>query len=82
MLSIRPPVKPLWQGCDGAAMKMLKPGIEIQQLDESRYAVVVDGFVRYVGPAEECRRRATILAPKSSDRDAQARALGRLWRLA
>jgi hypothetical protein len=62
-------------------MKARKAGIEVQQLDGNRYAVVVDGIVRYVGPVEECRRRATILAPKLSDREAQARALGRLRQL-
>jgi hypothetical protein len=62
-------------------MRARKAGIEIQRLDESRYAVIVDGLVRYVGPMEECRRRAMILAPKDSDRDAQDRALGRLGRL-
>ena len=55
----------------------MKPGIEIQRLDEHRYAVAVDGLVRYVGTLEECERRATILAPKR-DRAAQDRALGRL----
>ena len=58
-------------------MKAQKPGIEIQRLDEHRYAVAVDGVVRYVGTLEECERRAAILAPKS-DRAAQDRALGRL----
>jgi hypothetical protein len=59
-------------------MKLRKAGIEVQHLDGNRYAVVVDGIVRYVGHVDECRRRATILAPKAIDRDAQARALGRL----
>ena len=61
-------------------MNARKAGIEIQQLDDNRYAVIVDGLVRYVGPVDECRRRAMILAPKHSDRNAQARALGRLGR--
>jgi hypothetical protein len=65
----------------GTAMKARKGGIEIQQLDGNRYAVLLDGIVRYVGPVEECRRRAMILAPKESDREAQARALGRLRQL-
>lgn len=62
-------------------MKARKAGIEVQQLDGNRYAVYVGGIVRYVGPVEECRRRARILAPKESDRDAQARALCRLRQL-
>ena len=59
-------------------MRVRKAEIEIQRLDDCRYAVIVDGLVRYVGPVEECRRRAMILAPKDSDLAAQARALGRL----
>jgi hypothetical protein len=62
-----------------AAMKPRKTGSEIQRLDETRYAVVVDGLVRYVGTLEECQRRATILLPQN-DRAAQDRALGRLGR--
>jgi hypothetical protein len=79
---VRVPLPPADQAAkDGAAMKLRRAGVEIQQLDGNRYAVVVDGIVRYVGAVEECRRRATILAPKASDRDAQARALGRLREL-
>jgi len=55
-------------------------GIEIQRLDENRYAVVVDGLVRYVGTLKECQRRAEILLPPN-DRAAQDQALGRLGRL-
>jgi hypothetical protein len=62
-------------------MHVRKAGIEVRRLDDDRYAVLVDGLVRYVGAVDECRRRALILAPKYSDRDAQARALGRLGRL-
>jgi hypothetical protein len=58
------------------AMKAPKPGIEIQRLDDKRYAVMVDGLVRYVGTLEECQRREAILAPKN-DRAAQDRALER-----
>ncbi len=60
-------------------MKARKVGIEILRLDENRYAVTIDGIVRYVGTLEECERRAAILSPKS-DRAAQDRALGRLTR--
>ena len=60
-------------------MKACKAGVEIQRLDENRYAVTIDGVVRYVGTLEECERRAAILIPKN-DRAAQDRALGRLTR--
>jgi hypothetical protein len=52
----------------------------IQRLDERRYAVVVDGFVRYVGSHAECDRRAAILIPKN-DRATQDQALLRLAHL-
>ena len=58
-------------------MKAPKAGVEILWLGENRYAVSVDGIVRYVGTLEECKRRAAILTPKD-DRAAQDRALGRL----
>jgi hypothetical protein len=58
-------------------MKTHKGDIVIQRLDEGRYAVAVDGIVRYVGTQEECERRVAILVPKN-DRAAQDRALGRL----
>jgi hypothetical protein len=32
--------------------------LEIRRLDEKRYALTVDGLVRYVGTQEECERRA------------------------
>jgi hypothetical protein len=57
-------------------MKARKAGVELQRLDQNRYAVTVDGLVRYVGTLEECERRAAILAPKN-DREAQDRALVR-----
>jgi hypothetical protein len=60
-------------------MKTHKGDILIQRLDETRYAVAVDGVVRYVGSQAECERRCAILAPKSG-RDAQDRALVRLSR--
>jgi hypothetical protein len=58
-------------------MRARKTGVEIQRLDEIRYAVIINGIVRYVGMFEECERRAAILTPKN-DRAAQDRALGRL----
>ena len=60
-------------------MKACKSGVEIQRLDENRYAVAIDGIVRYVETLEECEWRAAILTPKN-DRAAQDRALGRLSR--
>ncbi len=61
-------------------MRARNSNIEIQRLDEHRFAVVVDGLIRYVGALAECGRRAAILLTPS-DRDAQDRALGRLGRL-
>ena len=58
-------------------MKARKAGVEILWLDENRYAVTIDGIVRYVGTLEECERRAAILTSRD-DRAAQDRALGRL----
>ena len=60
-------------------MKARKTGIEIQRLHETRFAVVVDGLVRYVGTLEECQRRAAILTPEDT-RAAQDQALRRLGR--
>ena len=60
-------------------MKARKAGVEILWLDENRYAITIDGVVRYVGTLEECELRAVILTPRS-DRAAQDRALGRLTR--
>jgi hypothetical protein len=55
-------------------MKTQKFEIVIQRLDETRFAVAVDGLVRYVGSQAECERRAAILLPKN-DRAMQDRAL-------
>jgi hypothetical protein len=52
----------------------------IQRLDERRYALAVDGIVRYVGTEEECQRRLAMLVP-NNDRAAQGEAFGRLWRI-
>ena len=54
--------------------------IVIHRLDERRYALAVDGIVRYVGTEEECRRRLKMLVP-NNDRAGQNEALGRLWRI-
>jgi hypothetical protein len=53
-----------------------KGGIAIQRLDERRYAVTVDGIVRYVGTKDECQNRVAMLAPKQ-DREDQDKALAR-----
>jgi hypothetical protein len=58
-------------------MKSHSVDIVIQQLDEMRFAVTVDGIVRYVGSQRECDRRAAIFVPKN-DRAAQDQALLRL----
>jgi hypothetical protein len=60
-------------------MKTHKGDVVIQRLDEWRYAVAVDGVVRYVGSQVECERRAAILVPKN-DRAMQDQALTRLSR--
>jgi hypothetical protein len=66
------------KGC--IAMKTQKRDVVIQRLDEWRYAVAVDGLVRYVGSQAECERRLAVLAPKN-DRAAQDQALVRLAHL-
>lgn len=62
------------------AMKTEQSRVAMERLDEARYAVYVDGVVRYVGSQEECERRVAILAPKS-DRRSQDKALARLRHL-
>ena len=61
-------------------MKPNKPRIVVQRLDERRYAVTVDGIVRYVGTQEECQNRLAMLVPKQ-DREDQDKALARLVQL-
>jgi hypothetical protein len=61
-------------------MKTQERHVAIQRLDEARYAVCVDGVVRYVGSRDECERQVAILVPKS-DRSAQDKALARLGRV-
>lgn len=51
-----------------------KSGVAIQQLDQFRFAVTVNGLVRYVGGQVECERRARILLQKN-DRATQDQAL-------
>lgn len=62
------------------AMKTLDRNIVIRRLDERRYALDVDGIVRYVGSEEECQRRLAMLVPKN-DRADQDKALARLARI-
>jgi len=54
--------------------------VVVQRLDERRYALSIDGIVRYVGTEEECQRRLSMLVP-NNDRAGQDKALGRLWRI-
>jgi len=61
-------------------MKAHKRDIIVQRLDDTRYALAVNGIVRYVGTKEECQRRLAMLAPKK-DRADQDKALARLGRL-
>ena len=63
-----------------ATMKTDNHDIVIRCLDERRYALAVDGIVRYVGSEEECQRRLAMLAPKK-DRVDQDKALARLGRI-
>jgi hypothetical protein len=57
-----------------AAMKTRKGAIVIERLDERRYAVTVDGIVRFVGTQEECQQRVAMLGEKA-DRADQNKAL-------
>ena len=51
--------------------------VDVQQLEENRYAVFVGGIVRYVGSLEECRRRALIFTPRDGEQKARDHALTR-----
>ena len=42
-------------------MKTRKGAIVIERLDQRRYAVTVDGIVRFVGTQEECQQRVAVL---------------------
>ena len=55
------------------AMKTRKGAIVIERLDQ-RYAVTVDGIVRFVGTQEECQQRVAMLGEKE-DRADQNKAL-------
>ena len=57
-------------------MKSRKGAIVIERLDERRYAVTIDGIVRYVGTQEECQQRVAMLGQKE-DRVDQDEALVR-----
>jgi len=61
-------------------MKTPKGAIVIERLDERRYAVTVDGVVRFVGTQEECQQRIAVLTQKK-DRTDQDEALARSVRL-
>jgi hypothetical protein len=61
-------------------MKTRDRNVVIRRLDERRYALEVDGIVRYVGSEEECQRRRGMLVPKR-DRADQDKALARLGRI-
>jgi len=65
---------------DSAAMKTRKGSIVIERLDERRYAVTVDGIVRFVGTQEECQQRVAVLVQKK-DRADRDKALARSIRL-
>ena len=58
-------------------MKTPQHEMSVARLDEWRYAMSIDGLVRYVGSQEECLRRLALLAPRN-DRAAQDQALARL----
>jgi len=51
--------------------------VNVQQIGENRYAVLVGGIVRYVGSLEECRRRALIFTPPDGENEARHHALRR-----
>ena len=49
--------------------------IVVQRLDERRYALAIDGIVRYVGTEEECQRRLSMLVA-SNDRAGRTKPWG------
>ena len=55
-------------------MKTRSGAIMIERLDERRYAVIVDGIVRFVGTQEECQQRVAVMVQKK-DRAEQNKAL-------
>lgn len=57
-------------------MKTRKGDVIVQRLDNGRFAVAVDGLIRYSGRQTECELRAAILLRKN-DRATQDEALVR-----
>jgi len=51
--------------------------VDVQQLEENRYAVLVGGIVKYVGSLEECWRRALIFTPRDGEHKVRDNALRR-----
>ena len=51
------------------AMKTRKGAIVVERLDQRRYAVTVDGIVRFVGTQEECQQRVAMLSHKENRAD-------------
>ena len=66
-------------GIISVVMNARQPAAQIQRVDEHRFAVSLDGVVRYVRTREECEGRAALLVRKNG-RDAQDGALRRLGR--
>jgi len=46
-------------------LKTTNNRLEIHRLDDKRYALSLDGLVRYVGTQEECERCAVLLSKKN-----------------
>lgn len=60
------------------ATKQPKTGPEVRLLDDGRWAVSVDGIIRFTGSREECAKRLEILSRPSS-REQQDKSLGRIF---
>lgn len=60
------------------ASKQPKSGPEVKPLDDGRWAVSVDGVIRFTGSRDECARRLEIISPPSS-REQQDKSLGRIF---
>ena len=63
------------------AMKTRKGAVVIERLDERRYAVTVDGIVRFVGTQEECQRRVAMLSEKEDRADQNKALVQSIWRM-
>ena len=63
-----------------AAMKNRKGAIVIERLDQLRYAVTVDGIVRFVGTQEECQQRVAMLSEKEDRADQNKALVQSIWR--